>query len=121
MPRSCLTPAERFESCPVRSIVAENPLALRACIAIFGGKVANLRRRAKLASAPRSPSPEIRRFASTADVEGAAPSRLAETMRPTSSVPNYPPSRRDPDSGYMAHGRWFDDPYAWLERLEDAE
>ena len=42
-------------------------------------------------------------------------------MRPPTSVLNCPPARRDPDSGYMAHGCWFDDPYAWLERLEDAE
>jgi prolyl oligopeptidase len=39
---------------------------------------------------------------------------------PTSGL-NGPPARRDPDSGYMAHGCWFDDPYAWLEWLEDAE
>jgi prolyl oligopeptidase len=32
-----------------------------------------------------------------------------------------PPTRRDPDSGFTLHGRWFDDPYAWLERLDDAE
>src|SRR5690349_7678679 len=32
-----------------------------------------------------------------------------------------PTTRRDPDSSYTLHGRQFDDPYAWLERLEDAE
>lgn len=32
-----------------------------------------------------------------------------------------PTTRRDPDSGYTLHGRRFDDPYAWLERLDDAE
>jgi prolyl oligopeptidase len=32
-----------------------------------------------------------------------------------------PPTRGDPGSGYTLHGRWFDDPYAWLERLEDTE
>jgi prolyl oligopeptidase len=30
-------------------------------------------------------------------------------------------ARRDPNSGYTLHGRWFDDPYAWLERLDDEE
>ena len=33
----------------------------------------------------------------------------------------FPTARRDPDSGYTLHGRWFDDPYAWLERLDDEE
>ena len=33
----------------------------------------------------------------------------------------YPTTRRDPESGYTLHGRWFDDPYAWLERLDDEE
>src|SRR5437762_2981026 len=33
----------------------------------------------------------------------------------------FPTTRRDPDSGYTVHGRWFDDPYAWLERLDDEE
>ncbi|HEX6288048.1 MAG TPA: prolyl oligopeptidase family serine peptidase [Herpetosiphonaceae bacterium] len=32
-----------------------------------------------------------------------------------------PATRRDPESGYTLHGRRFDDPYAWLERLDDAE
>ncbi|MGW2200371.1 hypothetical protein ACWCSH_49750, partial [Streptosporangium sp. NPDC001682] len=32
-----------------------------------------------------------------------------------------PGTRRDPDSGRTLHGRWFADPYAWLERLDDAE
>ena len=39
---------------------------------------------------------------------------------PAPSAPSYPPARRDP-GGYTAHGRWFDDPYAWLERLDDRE
>lgn len=30
-------------------------------------------------------------------------------------------ARRDPDSGYPRHGRWFADPYAWLDRLDDPE
>jgi hypothetical protein len=30
-------------------------------------------------------------------------------------------TRGDADSGYTLHGRRFDDPYAWLERLDDAE
>src|SRR6218665_159390 len=33
----------------------------------------------------------------------------------------FPTTRRDPESGYTLHGRWFDDPYAWLERLDAAE
>jgi len=32
-----------------------------------------------------------------------------------------PVARRDPDSGFEAHGRWFADPYAWMERVDDAE
>jgi len=32
-----------------------------------------------------------------------------------------PATRRDPASGFTLHGRWFGDPYAWLERLDDAE
>ena len=33
----------------------------------------------------------------------------------------FPTTRRDPDSGYTLHGRRFDDPYSWLERLDDPE
>jgi prolyl oligopeptidase len=33
----------------------------------------------------------------------------------------FPTTRRDPDSGYTRHGRWFADPYSWLERLDDRE
>ena len=33
----------------------------------------------------------------------------------------FPATRRDPSSGYTLHGRRFDDPYAWLERLDDPE
>jgi len=33
----------------------------------------------------------------------------------------FPTARRDPESGYTLHGRRFEDPYAWLERLEAAE
>jgi prolyl oligopeptidase len=33
----------------------------------------------------------------------------------------FPPTRGDPDSGYTRHGRRFDDPYAWLDRLDDEE
>ncbi len=33
----------------------------------------------------------------------------------------FPTARRDPQSGNTVHGRWFDDPYAWLERLDDPE
>ncbi|MFD7630366.1 prolyl oligopeptidase family protein [Streptomyces sp. NPDC059851] len=32
-----------------------------------------------------------------------------------------PAARKDPDSGYTVHGRRFQDPYAWLERIDDAE
>ena len=32
-----------------------------------------------------------------------------------------PSARRDPDSGYVAHERWFADPYAWMEDLEAPE
>jgi prolyl oligopeptidase len=34
---------------------------------------------------------------------------------------DFPAARRDPDSGYTAHGRRYGDPYGWLERLEDVE
>ncbi|MDC3980873.1 prolyl oligopeptidase family serine peptidase [Polyangium jinanense] len=40
--------------------------------------------------------------------------KLTEPLR-------FPPTRRDPESGFTVHGRRFDDPYAWLERLDDAE
>ena len=36
-------------------------------------------------------------------------------------APEFPPTRRDPASGVTLHGRRFDDPYAWLEQLDDAE
>ena len=32
-----------------------------------------------------------------------------------------PPARRDSESGFTVHGKRFDDPYAWLERLDDPE
>ncbi len=32
-----------------------------------------------------------------------------------------PVARRDPDTGYLAHGRWYPDPYAWMERLDDPQ
>jgi prolyl oligopeptidase len=32
-----------------------------------------------------------------------------------------PAARRDPTSGYTVHGERFDDPYLWLERLDDPE
>jgi prolyl oligopeptidase len=32
-----------------------------------------------------------------------------------------PAARRDPQSGYTLHGRWFQDPYAWMERLDSVE
>ena len=33
----------------------------------------------------------------------------------------FPTARREPERGYTLHGRWFDDPYAWLERLDAPE
>ena len=41
-------------------------------------------------------------------------SKLNEALR-------FPAARRDPTSGYTAHGHWFADPYAWLEHLDDPE
>ena len=32
-----------------------------------------------------------------------------------------PVARRDPGSGFELHGRWFADPYAWMECVDDAE
>jgi prolyl oligopeptidase len=32
-----------------------------------------------------------------------------------------PVARRDPESGFEAHGRWFADPYTWMECVDDAE
>lgn len=34
---------------------------------------------------------------------------------------DFPPARRDPESNYVLHGRRFDDPYAWMEHLDDPE
>lgn len=42
-------------------------------------------------------------------------------MRPSPSALTYPPARRNPDSGYTAHSRWFADPYEWLEQMEAPE
>jgi prolyl oligopeptidase len=42
-------------------------------------------------------------------------------MRKLDGPLNYPATRRDPECGFTVHSRWFDDPYAWLERLDDAE
>jgi prolyl oligopeptidase len=42
-------------------------------------------------------------------------------MKKLNQVLDVPAARRDPNSGYTLHGRRFDDPYAWLERLDDAE
>jgi len=33
----------------------------------------------------------------------------------------FPVARHDDTAGFTAHGRWFDDPYAWMEDLEGAE
>jgi prolyl oligopeptidase len=42
-------------------------------------------------------------------------------MRQLGDALAFPAARRDPESGYTRHGRWFADPYAWLERLDDPE
>jgi prolyl oligopeptidase len=42
-------------------------------------------------------------------------------MKKMNRVLEFPTTRRDPDSAYTLHGRRFDDPYAWLERLDDPE
>jgi prolyl oligopeptidase len=42
-------------------------------------------------------------------------------MEKLSPALEFPTARRDPNSGYTLHGRWFDDPYAWLEQLDDEE
>jgi prolyl oligopeptidase len=42
-------------------------------------------------------------------------------MKKLDQALEFPTTRRDPDNGYTLHGRRFDDPYAWLERLDDAE
>lgn len=41
-------------------------------------------------------------------------------QRPTVSL-DVPAARRDPHSGYTLHGRRFDDPYLWLEQIDDPE
>jgi prolyl oligopeptidase len=42
-------------------------------------------------------------------------------MKNLKRILEVPTTRRDPDSGFTLYGRWFDDPYAWLEQLDDAE
>lgn len=42
-------------------------------------------------------------------------------MQKLNQAPAIPPARRDPEGGYSLHGSWYADPYAWLERLDDAE
>ena len=42
-------------------------------------------------------------------------------MKKPNPALEFPTASRDPDSGYTLHGRRFDDPYAWLERLDDPE
>jgi prolyl oligopeptidase len=42
-------------------------------------------------------------------------------MKKLNPALEFPTARRDPRSGYTVHGRRFDDPYAWLERLDDEE
>src|SRR5207248_10907491 len=40
---------------------------------------------------------------------------------PLEDLLEFPTTRRDPECGYTLRGRRFDDPYAWLERLDDPE
>jgi prolyl oligopeptidase len=42
-------------------------------------------------------------------------------MKKLNPAVEFPAPRRNPGSGYTLHGRWFDDPYLWLERLDDPE
>jgi prolyl oligopeptidase len=42
-------------------------------------------------------------------------------MKKLNRALEFPTTRRDPDTGYTLHGRRFDDPYAWLGRLDDPE
>lgn len=42
-------------------------------------------------------------------------------MKKLNGASKFPTTRRDTDSGFTLHGRRFDDPYAWLERLDDTE
>src|SRR5438105_6479829 len=46
---------------------------------------------------------------------------LHHLMKNLNSAFEFPKARRDPNSGYTLHGRWFNDPYEWLERLDDPE
>ncbi|HTE56483.1 MAG TPA: prolyl oligopeptidase family serine peptidase [Kofleriaceae bacterium] len=41
-------------------------------------------------------------------------------MRKPDPALAFPPARRDP-GGHARHGRWFDDPYAWLDHLDDPD
>lgn len=40
---------------------------------------------------------------------------------PSPGLLSFPPARRDEASGYVSHGRWFPDPYAWMEDLQSPE
>jgi prolyl oligopeptidase len=40
-------------------------------------------------------------------------------MKHSNPTSRFPAARRDQESGYFRHGRWFDDPYAWMERIDD--
>jgi prolyl oligopeptidase len=42
-------------------------------------------------------------------------------MNNSNRTTQFPAARRDPEFGYLRHGRRFDDPYAWLEELEAPE
>jgi prolyl oligopeptidase len=42
-------------------------------------------------------------------------------VRRLSQSLSFPATRRDPDGGFVRHGVRFDDPYAWLEQLDDPE
>ncbi len=42
-------------------------------------------------------------------------------MKQSNPPLEFPVARRDPESGYISHGRRFEDPYAWMERLDQPE
>ena len=42
-------------------------------------------------------------------------------MKKLNQALEFPRTRRDPARGYTLAGTWVDDPYAWLESLDDAE
>src|SRR6266571_5721226 len=85
----------------------------------------DLRRRVHRAGAAgRLPTGNARRAPATRHSAAGIRARTERTLRPMKKLDRaleFPTTRRDPDSGYTLHGRRFDDPYAWLERLDDPE